>query len=88
MSVPNNRAIWNWVRLSTRRVSAKRAPIPGKVESGFLYTKHPLRRLLSDDIETNFAARRFVCGFPPMPEPSFDVDPLVRCWARTLGGKS
>jgi DNA-binding transcriptional regulator YdaS (Cro superfamily) len=39
MSVPNSRAILNRVRLSARRVSAKRAPISDKVGSGFVYTK-------------------------------------------------
>jgi hypothetical protein len=41
MSVPNSRAIWNRVRPSARRVSAKRAPISGKVGSGFVYIKCP-----------------------------------------------
>jgi hypothetical protein len=36
------------------------------------------RRAGSDSYtETNFAARRFIGGLPPMPEPSFVVGPLV-----------
>src|SRR4051812_13653623 len=40
------------------------------------------------DTETDFAARRFIGGLPPRPEPSLLSIPLVRGWARTLGGKS
>jgi len=43
LSVPNRRAIWNRVRSSARRVSAKRAPISGNLGSGFLYTKRSVR---------------------------------------------
>src|SRR3954452_8342457 len=37
ISVPSTRAIWKRVRVSARRVSAKRAPILAKGGSGFEY---------------------------------------------------
>ena len=63
--MPNRRAIWNRVRSSARRVSAKRAPILGKAGSGFLYTKRPVRLVSDVRHRTNFAARRFLVGLPP-----------------------
>src|SRR5215207_5644993 len=71
MSVPNIRAIWNRVRPSARRVSAKRAPISGKVGSGLVYIKFPApsESCRMFDTETNFAAQGFIGGLPPIPEP-------------------
>ena len=86
-SMPISRAIWKRVRMSARRVKAKRAPISWSEVSGILHP--PLRRLLSDfDTETNFTARRFMGGLPPNSGARLLVIDPHCWWARTSGGKS
>ena len=71
----NRRAIWNPVRSSARRVSAKRAPISANFGSGFLYTNRSVRLVSDIQHRINSAARRFVSGLPPMsvPVPRFSA---------------
>jgi hypothetical protein len=72
MSVPNSRAIWNLVRSSTRRVSAKRAAISDKeVGSGFVSTRCPAPSGSLSDVRhrnqlhsSTFRARHVLHPFP------------------------
>ena len=88
MSLPSRRAIWNRVRSSARRVSAKRAPISGNFGSDFLSTKRSAATLLRSLTGARVAPAASSLGDMGERVPSSKREVTYAAAARSLNGLS